>query len=284
MRNLIILSVVILSFFIIVDKGFSAEDITISTYYPSPYGVYSTLRLYPNASAPTACDANTRGTMYYNNNDTTAYMCRETPSGSGTYSWVDIAPYCEDAEAHILTPGTYSIEVPCGCNTVTVALYAAGGGGGGAYKGQVPPVPSYNNGGDGGNGGVFAGVLEVTPGDIHTVTVGVGGNGGRHGIWVHGVGGYSPLPGDAGGDSSFGSLATAYGGGGGLAGSITYGWWSTADPGADGTTSSVFPGEETIGDTGTFDGGAGGQTSLTLYPENGERGDDGSVVYRFGAY
>lgn len=41
-----------------------AEEITLTTYYPSPYGVYSELRLYPKGSSPTPCQP---GTMYYDN-------------------------------------------------------------------------------------------------------------------------------------------------------------------------------------------------------------------------
>jgi hypothetical protein len=41
------------------------ETLTISTYYPSPYGVYSEMRLYPKAD--TTCNPDQIGLMYYDN-------------------------------------------------------------------------------------------------------------------------------------------------------------------------------------------------------------------------
>ncbi|MDD5044100.1 MAG: hypothetical protein PHU91_01675 [Candidatus Omnitrophica bacterium] len=43
----------------------ASEQITLTTYYPSPYGVYKSLRIYPSNVAPATCDANTAGTMYF---------------------------------------------------------------------------------------------------------------------------------------------------------------------------------------------------------------------------
>ena len=40
------------------------ESLTLETYYPAPYGSYSELQLYPK-DTPSACNANSRGTMYY---------------------------------------------------------------------------------------------------------------------------------------------------------------------------------------------------------------------------
>jgi len=42
------------------------ESITISTYYPAPYGVYQKIRLYPTSVPTTSVD---RGLMYYNTTD-----------------------------------------------------------------------------------------------------------------------------------------------------------------------------------------------------------------------
>ena len=42
-----------------------SEQITITTYYPSPFGVYRTLRLFPLTTAPTCSTADHAGTMYY---------------------------------------------------------------------------------------------------------------------------------------------------------------------------------------------------------------------------
>lgn len=54
------------------------ESITVTTYYPSPYGVYSEMRLYPKNN-PTACDNNQRGLMYYDLADNRLKVCNGTP-------------------------------------------------------------------------------------------------------------------------------------------------------------------------------------------------------------
>jgi len=49
--------------FLVSDTYAQTESITLTTYYPSPYGEYQRLRLFPS-SQPT-CDANNVGLMYY---------------------------------------------------------------------------------------------------------------------------------------------------------------------------------------------------------------------------
>lgn len=91
MRKYIILSIIIAGFFVLAAESFSAgEDITITTYYPSPHGVFMSLRLYPNAD-PVDCTAETAGTMYYGHTSHTGWLCRET--FAGVYDWVDFARY-----------------------------------------------------------------------------------------------------------------------------------------------------------------------------------------------
>lgn len=74
----------ILSLVLILTSTFSSfpvfsqnETITITTYYPAPFGVYREMRLYPNTS-PSACNANNEGAMYYDNTTNQAMICRET--------------------------------------------------------------------------------------------------------------------------------------------------------------------------------------------------------------
>jgi hypothetical protein len=64
------------------------ESVTISTYYPAPYGVYKNPRLFPLdqepdcSSDPESC----RGMMYFNNTDKQLYLFNGTmwkPFGSG---------------------------------------------------------------------------------------------------------------------------------------------------------------------------------------------------------
>src|SRR3989338_11224602 len=54
--------------FLFFSFAFSAnepEQLTITTYYPSPYGSYNELQLYPHDTAVTACNQASKGTMYY---------------------------------------------------------------------------------------------------------------------------------------------------------------------------------------------------------------------------
>jgi len=48
------------------------ETLTITTYYPAPYGVYKTLRLYPSATQPESCQ---EGELYYDSDDDKIYIC-----------------------------------------------------------------------------------------------------------------------------------------------------------------------------------------------------------------
>ena len=54
--------------FLFFSFAFSAnepEQLTITTYYPSPYGSYNELQLYPHDTAVTTCNQASKGTMYY---------------------------------------------------------------------------------------------------------------------------------------------------------------------------------------------------------------------------
>ena len=68
----------------------AANQITITTYYPSPYGVYKELRLNPisTASQP-PCNDNLKGTMYYDKNKDTLYVCSKDPA-SGNTGWIPV--------------------------------------------------------------------------------------------------------------------------------------------------------------------------------------------------
>ncbi|MBM3248566.1 MAG: hypothetical protein FJZ10_04000 [Candidatus Omnitrophica bacterium] len=56
---------------------FAQETVTITTYYPAPYGVYQQMRLFPVNGNAFTCDATHRGEMYYH--DDTA------PRAAGLY-------------------------------------------------------------------------------------------------------------------------------------------------------------------------------------------------------
>jgi hypothetical protein len=61
------------------------ETITITTYYPSPYGVYNELRLFPQSEPSAACGVGREGTMYFDSEDNVAYIC--SCNEDGICSW-----------------------------------------------------------------------------------------------------------------------------------------------------------------------------------------------------
>ncbi len=64
------------------------ESISITTYYPSPHGVYSTLRLYPKNVDPFSlpCSASNAGEIYYYSGNNQLYLCNGT-------NWVTTGGY-----------------------------------------------------------------------------------------------------------------------------------------------------------------------------------------------
>ena len=62
------------------------ETIVIETYYPSPYGVYQRLTMYPNTDffPGTGCTLEPEGEMYYDSLTYTLYIC----SGGITRKWI----------------------------------------------------------------------------------------------------------------------------------------------------------------------------------------------------
>lgn len=73
--GLFFLVVIILTILPIFSYG-AEESITVTTYYPSPYGVYSEMRLYPKLeSEATACDSSQEGLMYYDKDKHTLKVC-----------------------------------------------------------------------------------------------------------------------------------------------------------------------------------------------------------------
>ena len=118
-----------------------------------------------------------------------------TSGGSGAApSWASLSV----VNYQVFTSGSGTWTKPSNLSAgaiVIVEMWGAGGGGGGGGS-------SYRGGGGGG----FAteNFLASSLGSTETVTVGAGGAGGGN-------------PGSAGGNSTFGSVLTAFGGGGGMA-------------------------------------------------------------------
>ncbi len=73
------------------------EELTISTYYPAPSGVYQKLRLYPTAVAP-ACDDNAKGLLYYDQATNQVLVCKGTVD-----SWQTAESYWKLAAPYLIT-------------------------------------------------------------------------------------------------------------------------------------------------------------------------------------
>lgn len=68
------------------------EKISITTYYPSPYGVYKELRIFPN-DAPSLCDTahpEQEGALFYDQSDQTLMACTYNSTTAGL-GWVGVA-------------------------------------------------------------------------------------------------------------------------------------------------------------------------------------------------
>ena len=81
MRKLFLFIILIFLCLTVCSAQNQEESITITTYYPSPYGVYKNLRLYPT-DEPTG-SAVTEGLMYYDKDDHAVKYWNST-------SWVDL--------------------------------------------------------------------------------------------------------------------------------------------------------------------------------------------------
>ncbi|MFH1414026.1 MAG: hypothetical protein ABIG56_04190, partial [Candidatus Omnitrophota bacterium] len=60
-KNLLTISIIVFLTLGITSYTFSQDTLTITTYYPSPHGVYRTLKLHPSPQ-PVFCN---EGEMYY---------------------------------------------------------------------------------------------------------------------------------------------------------------------------------------------------------------------------
>lgn len=154
-------------------------------------------------------------------------------TSNGT-TWASTAPSGSANFQEFTCSGTYT--KPSGANFVLVEAW--GGGGGGS---SGPRSSCLRPGGGGGGGGSYTQRLfkAACVGATVTVTIGAGGSGGASRTTDNQNG----LQGSVGGDTTFGSLLTAYGGGGAPAVSLGL---SNAGGGAGvlsaGSSGSVTPG------------------------------------------
>lgn len=157
------------------------------------------------------------------------------------------------------TPGTYTVHIPAGIDSIEYKIAGAGGGGGG---GNYFNTGSYLYGGNGGNGELLIGSLNVTSDSDYQVIVGSGGAGGRGS-----KNSLNHTSGEDGEASSFGKLIVARGGGGGEKATPdtidSDGYYSGGHNGANGTSYGVGgAGGNGTGWSGTAGSGGNGWVEI----------------------
>jgi hypothetical protein len=113
-----------------------SETLTIATYYPSPYGVYRNIRLYPS-NEPTGT-AVSRGVMYFDN-------AKDTLRFYNNSGWVNISSGSGNAAACVTNTCSYWSTHPCTA-TCPSGYYATGGGANGNAAEMTESRPSGNDG------------------------------------------------------------------------------------------------------------------------------------------
>lgn len=169
------------------------------------------------------------------------------PAASGAVATGGVITYEYGRKFHTFTTdGTFTITNTGGVTFEIMVL--AGGGGGGCQSG-----------GGGGAGGmvIFENSLSNTS---YSVTIGLGGDGGVFGV----------VPGYLGGDTTFGTIATAYGGGGGG----TYGISAGRDGGCGGGGSELGELAKGLGTMGVV---TSGTVISNLYNDGGDGFNTGSM-------
>ena len=180
------------------------------------------------------------------------------------------------------TPGTFTWTVPPCVTQITVQVWAGGGGGGSVWSRFDPTSNSLTSdeacvtAGGGGGGGFVSRVYTVVPGQVYTVTVGAGGNGGP----LNATGNNRANNGLPGGNSTFSGPATvapgtltAFGGSGGGAANFLRNCLG-------GCSGAVHQGANGAGGTG----GAGANGTTTFAGGNGSAGNhSGSTNDRSGS-
>jgi hypothetical protein len=109
--------------------AFSQETLTITTYYPAPFGVYTNLRLYPSVQ-PACATANDEGVMYFDNNLHQMLVC--SGDGAGHYSWQSgglwrLGKTGDTPPKYYIYPNDLNWNVGIGTNNPTEKLEIKGG-------------------------------------------------------------------------------------------------------------------------------------------------------------
>jgi hypothetical protein len=139
MRSNFVFFLILVLSFLLICPAFSQgqESITITTYYPAPYGVYHNLRLFPAPTEPVAnCTLETEGTMYYDQANHQAMICGQNSSGAASWQAVglwnrsgnNIFPADTDWQVGIGTDSPRATLDVSSANGIKLGLEKSGGG------------------------------------------------------------------------------------------------------------------------------------------------------------
>jgi hypothetical protein len=234
-----------------VEKGAVNGDSLWQLVTDGPIVLGTTALAYEVASGPTGIAAGTyrsvtvdkRGRVIGGTNPSTLAGAGITDALTATQT-KQLFPF--RAQVIFGTPGVYSWVVPDGVFKIYVKVTGAGGGG----------RNSSLYGGGGGGGGVAEGMLNVTPGQIISITVGAGGLGAVYSV--------SDGVGTSGGSSAFGEYMSATGG-------------SSGNTSGQGGASGVGTGGDLNYGLGDGQGAARGNTSTAAVAGNGGGPGGGGV-------
>lgn len=86
--------VLLVSTFLFSYVSFSQEQITLTTYYPSPHGSFQEILLNPTTGAilNASCSAEQNGTIRFDGVNQTIVVCATTP-GAGNFIWMAAPGY-----------------------------------------------------------------------------------------------------------------------------------------------------------------------------------------------
>lgn len=215
----------------------------------------------------TAGNINNSGTSTVISADDTAYAASwngnlGTPTKNAVYDKIETLTSTPVTDVQTFdASGTWT--KPANAKSVRIQLWGGGGGGGGAG------TPTNINGSGGGGGAYVEAEFPASVfGATETVTIGAGGPGG--------IG--SGNSGTIGGNTTFGSWLTAYGGGNGISGADVGGGGGGGNKSAGGAGSGTSGGAG-----GGIGGGASGTVSNDATTSDGGGNGVGGSAYKGGA-
>ena len=192
-----------------------------------------------------------------------------------------------------------SFTVPSGVTIMLVEVWGAGGGGGNGGNGTCGSCGWTSGGGGGGGGGYKKTILNVTPGQIITYSIGIGGgpllaggsssfgvvmvNGGQPGVngsgpyTGYGVGGPGGVGGSGGNNGTNGAFITDRGGSGGNGGNAAQGIGIGGGGGAQQNTNTANGNNGYIGERACGGGGGSGVRNFGI-GGSGSTGGDGLII------